>query len=75
MQELTTIHNLLSLGTTVIDLIDYAQRKSDIYDSERRYDDNAAKLLEQSLRLYERGEITKEALHTIIDCLPNTVKH
>jgi hypothetical protein len=55
----------------VIDGIFYFFEKLDQYESKRRYDDNRRQFLEQALRLYEQGDMTKEQLKAVVDLLPD----
>lgn len=53
-----------------IDAADYMIRKLDSYERDLRYDDNQKQMLEQALRLYETGRLSKDQLKAIIDILP-----
>jgi hypothetical protein len=44
----------------------------DEYEKKQRYDDNRRKFLEQALRLFEQGELTKEQMKAVIELLPET---
>lgn len=61
------------LFQAAVDFADYFVRKLDQYEKEQRYDDNQKKMLVQALRMYEQGQISKEALKTIIDLLPDAI--
>jgi hypothetical protein len=54
----------------VIDGIFYLFNELDRYEAKQRYDDNRRRFLEQSLRLFEQGEMTKDQLKIVIDLLP-----
>lgn len=54
----------------VIDGIFYFFNELDKYEAKQRYDDNRRRFLEQALRLYEQGEMSKDQLKIVIDLLP-----
>jgi hypothetical protein len=54
----------------VIDGIFYFFNELDKYEAKQRYDDNRRRFLEQALRLYEQGEMSKDQLKVVIDLLP-----
>ena len=54
----------------VIEGIFYFFERLDQYEAKRRYDDNRRRFLEQALRLFEQGEMTKDQLKVVIDLLP-----
>lgn len=60
------------LNHEVIDGIFYFFDRLDEYEKKQRYDDNRKKFLEQALRLYEQGELTKEQMKAVIELLPET---
>ena len=57
----------------VIDGIFYFFNELDKYEAKQRYDDNRRRFLEQALRLYETGEMTKDQLKVVIDLLPEKI--
>jgi hypothetical protein len=59
------------LNQNVIDGIFYFFDKLD-EEKKQRYDDNRRKFLEQALRLFEQGELTKEQMKAVIELLPET---
>jgi hypothetical protein len=58
----------------VIDGVLHLLRGFDQLEKERRYDDNKAKLLNQALRLYEQGQLSKSQLMAIVQMLPETIE-
>ena len=54
-----------------VDAADYMIRKLDTYERDLRYDDNQKQMLEQALRLYETGRLSKDQLKAIVDILPS----
>jgi len=54
----------------VIEGIFYFFNELDKYEAKQRYDDNRRRFLEQALRLYEQGEMSKDQLKVVIDLLP-----
>lgn len=55
----------------VIEGIFYFFERLDQYEAKRRYDDNRRRFLEQALRLFEQGDMTKEQLKAVVDLLPD----
>jgi hypothetical protein len=55
----------------VIEGIFYFFERLDQYEAKRRYDDNRKRFLEQALRLFEQGDMTKEQLKAVVDLLPD----
>jgi hypothetical protein len=62
------------LNPEVIEGIFYFFDRLDQYEAKRRYDDNRRRFLEQALRLFEQGELSKDQLKTVIDLLPETIE-
>ena len=58
----------------VIEGIFYFFDRLDQYEAKQRYDDNRRRFLEQALRLFEQGELSKDQLKTVIDLLPETIE-
>ncbi|GBD55403.1 hypothetical protein D3800_23665 (plasmid) [Microcystis aeruginosa NIES-298] len=56
-----------------IDGIFYFFNELDKYEAKQRYDDNRRRFLEQALRLYEQGEMSKDQLKVVIDLLPEKI--
>ena len=62
--------NLVESLKAGIDLAYYFEQKEQEFQRSQRYDDNQKHMVVNALRMYEKGELSKDQLKAIIDVLP-----
>lgn len=69
LQPLNDVAGLVNLAKGIVDLVDYAERVEHQRVMELRFDDNLVRCIEQQVRLYQSGRLSKTGLLRAIDSL------